>query len=306
MYIHKINGDSVDACFKRKPFDTLTPIYPNKRLHLETSSSGFSMRLIDLIAPVGYGQRGLLVAPPKAGKTTLLKNIAQSITKNHPDVKLIVLLIDERPEEVTDMKRSIDGEVIYSTFDETPEHHVKIAELVFERAQRLVEHKKDVVILLDSLTRLARAYNLTLPSSGKTLSGGLDPCALHKPKRFFGAARNIEEGGSLTILATALVETGSRMDEVIFEEFKGTGNMEVRLDRQLQEKRVFPAIDIAKSGTRREEALLDAKELEAVWAVRKAMSRNQTVDVTEEVLNKLTRTKTNKDFVENILESMGK
>lgn len=306
LYIHKINGDSVDACFKRKPFDTLTPVYPNKRLHLETEANGFSMRLIDLIAPVGYGQRGLIVSPPKAGKTTLLKNIAQSITKNHPDVKLIVLLIDERPEEVTDMKRSIDGEVIYSTFDETPEHHVKIAELVFERAQRLVEHKKDVVILLDSLTRLARAYNLTLPSSGKTLSGGLDPCALHKPKRFFGAARNIEEGGSLTILATALVETGSRMDEVIFEEFKGTGNMEVRLDRQLQEKRVFPAIDIAKSGTRREEALLSGDELNAVWSVRKAMSRASTVDVTEEILNKLTRTKTNKEFAKNILESLGK
>ncbi len=306
LYIHKINGDSVDACFKRKPFDTLTPIYPDKRLHLETDFSSFSMRLIDLIAPVGYGQRGLLVAPPKAGKTTLLKNIAQSITKNHPDVKLIVLLIDERPEEVTDMKRSIDGEVIYSTFDETPEHHVKIAELVFERAQRLVEHKKDVVILLDSLTRLARAYNLTLPSSGKTLSGGLDPSALHKPKRFFGAARNIEEGGSLTILATALIETGSRMDDVIFEEFKGTGNMEVRLDRQLQEKRVFPAIDISKSGTRREEALLEKDELNAVWAIRKAFSKNQTTDVTEEVLLKLTRTKTNKEFVKNILESMGR
>ncbi len=306
LYIHKINGDSVDACFKRKPFDTLTPIYPNKRLHLETESSGFAMRLIDLIAPIGYGQRGLLVSPPKAGKTTLLKNIAQSITKNHPDAKLIVLLIDERPEEVTDMKRSIDGEVIYSTFDETPEHHVKIAELVFERAQRLVEHKKDVVILLDSLTRLARAYNLTLPSSGKTLSGGLDPCALHKPKRFFGAARNIEEGGSLTILATALVETGSRMDEVIFEEFKGTGNMEVRLDRQLQEKRVFPAIDIAKSGTRREESLLSSDEIAAVWAVRKALNKNTTVDVTEEILNKLTRTKNNKDFVLKILESLGR
>lgn len=306
LYVHKINGDTVDACFRRKPFDTLTPIYPNKRLHLETESSGFAMRLIDLMAPVGYGQRGIIVSPPKAGKTTLLKNIAQSITKNHPDIKLIVLLIDERPEEVTDMKRSIDGEVIYSTFDETPEHHVKIAELVFERGQRLVEHKKDVVILLDSLTRLARAYNLTLPSSGKTLSGGLDPCALHKPKRFFGAARNIEEGGSLTILATALVDTGSRMDDVIFEEFKGTGNMEVRLDRQLQEKRVFPAIDIAKSGTRREEALLSSEELSAVWAVRKAMSRNSTVDVTEEILSKLTRTKNNSEFVKNILESMGK
>lgn len=306
LYVHKINGDSVDACFRRKPFDTLTPIYPNRRLHLETNSSGFAMRLIDLIAPVGYGQRGIIVSPPKAGKTTLLKNIAQSITKNHPDIKLIVLLIDERPEEVTDMKRSIDGEVIYSTFDETPEHHVKIAELVFERGQRLVEHKKDVVILLDSLTRLARAYNLTLPSSGKTLSGGLDPCALHKPKRFFGAARNIEEGGSLTILATALVDTGSRMDDVIFEEFKGTGNMEVRLDRQLQEKRVFPAIDIAKSGTRREEALLSKDELAAVWAVRKALSRNSTVDVTEEILNRLTKTKTNAEFVKNIIESMGR
>ncbi|HIV03137.1 MAG TPA: transcription termination factor Rho, partial [Candidatus Aphodoplasma excrementigallinarum] len=253
-----------------------------------------------------YGQRGLIVAPPKAGKTTLLKNIAQSISKNHPDVKLIVLLIDERPEEVTDMKRSIDGEVIYSTFDEAPEHHCKIAELVLERAKRLVEHKKDVVILLDSITRLARAYNLTIPPTGRTLSGGLDPGALHKPKRFLGAARNIEEGGSLTILATALTETGSRMDEVIFEEFKGTGNMEVRLDRQLQEKRVFPAIDIAKSGTRREEALLSRDELAAVWAVRKALSSRNTVDVTEEILNKLTRTRTNADFVQRILDTMGR
>lgn len=306
MYVHKVNGDPPEASIHRKPFDSLTPIYPTKRLHLETNPTGFSMRLIDLIAPIGYGQRGLIVAPPKAGKTTLLKNIAQSISKNHPDVKLIVLLIDERPEEVTDMKRSIDGEVIYSTFDEAPEHHGKIAELVLERAKRLVEHKKDVVILLDSITRLARAYNLIIPPTGRTLSGGLDPGALHKPKRFFGAARNIEEGGSLTILATALMETGSRMDEVIFEEFKGTGNMEVRLDRQLQEKRVFPAIDIAKSGTRREEALLSGSELSAVWAVRKAMSSRNTVDVTEEILNKLTRTRTNADFVQNILDTMGK
>ncbi len=305
-YVHKVNGDPVDVCLKRRSFDLLTPIYPTERLHLETAPNAFSMRLIDLIAPIGYGQRGLIVAPPKAGKTTLLKNIAQSISKNHPDTKLIVLLIDERPEEVTDMKRSIDGEVIYSTFDEEPWHHTKIAELVLERAMRLVEHKKDVVILLDSITRLARAYNLTISPTGRTLSGGLDPGALHKPKRFFGAARNIEEGGSLTILATALVETGSRMDDMIFEEFKGTGNMEIRLDRQLQEKRVFPAIDIAKSGTRREESLLDGKELSAVWAVRKAMSSRSTVDVTEEILNKLTRTRTNKDFVQNILDTMGK
>lgn len=306
LFVHKVNGDSVDVCLRRRAFDTLTPIYPKKRIHLETDANEFSMRLIDLIAPLGYGQRGLIVSPPKAGKTTLLKNIAQSITKNHPDVKLIVLLIDERPEEVTDMKRSIDGEVIYSTFDETPEHHAKIAELVLERAKRLVEHKKDVVILLDSITRLARAYNLIVPPTGRTLSGGLDPGAFHKPKRFFGAARNIEEGGSLTILATALVETGSRMDDVIFEEFKGTGNMELRLDRQLQERRVFPAIDIAKSGTRREEALLGEDELSAVWAVRKAMSSRNTVDVTEEILNKLTRTKANSEFVENIIDTMHK
>ncbi len=306
LYIHKINGDKPDAAIRRRPFDSLTPIYPNKRIPLETASNAYAMRLIDLVAPIGYGQRGLIVAPPKAGKTTLLKNVAQSIEKNCPTATLIVLLIDERPEEVTDIKRSIQSEVIYSTFDETPEHHVKIAELVYERAQRLVEQKKDVIILLDSITRLTRAYNLTVPPSGRTLSGGIDPGALHKPKKFFGAARNIEEGGSLTILATALVETGSRMDDVIFEEFKGTGNMELRLDRQLQEKRVFPAIDIAKSGTRREEALLSGEELCAVWSIRKAMSRTSTVDVTEDILGKLTRTKTNKDFVENINATMGK
>lgn len=306
LFVHKVNGDPLDVSIRRRPFDSLTPIYPTERIHLETTSNGYSMRLIDLMAPIGKGQRGLIVAPPKAGKTTLLKNVAQSISKNHPDIKLIVLLIDERPEEVTDMKRSIDGEVIYSTFDEAPEHHGKIAELVLDRAQRLVEHKKDVVILLDSLTRLARAYNLIIPPTGRTLSGGLDPGALHKPKRFFGAARNIEEGGSLTILATALMETGSRMDEVIFEEFKGTGNMEVRLDRRLQEKRVFPAIDINQSGTRREEALLSGQELSAVWAVRKAMSNRNTADVTEEIISKLTRTRTNAEFVQNILDSMGR
>ncbi len=306
LYIHKINGDRPEAAIRRKPFDALTPIYPDKRICLETAPNAFSMRLIDLVSPIGYGQRGLIVAPPKAGKTTLLKNIAQSIEKNCPDATLIVLLIDERPEEVTDIKRSIQSEVIYSTFDETPEHHVKIAELVYERAQRLVEHKKDVIILLDSITRLTRAYNLTVPPTGRTLSGGIDPGALHKPKKFFGAARNIEEGGSLTILATALVETGSRMDDVIFEEFKGTGNMELRLDRQLQEKRVFPAIDIAKSGTRREEALLNTDEICAVWTIRKAMSRMGTVDVTEEILHKLTRTKNNREFVENINSTMGK
>ncbi len=306
LYIHKINGERPETATRRKPFDALTPIYPDRRIRLETSTTGYSNRLIDLIAPIGYGQRGLIVAPPKAGKTTLLKGIAQSIEKNCPEATLIVLLIDERPEEVTDMKRSIQSEVLYSTFDETPEHHVKIAELVYERAQRLVEHKKDVIILLDSITRLTRAYNLSIPSTGRTLSGGMDPGALHRPKKFFGAARNIEEGGSLTILATALVETGSRMDDVIFEEFKGTGNMELRLDRQLQEKRIFPAIDIAKSGTRRDESLLDSDELCAVWAIRKAMSRMNTADITEDILNKLVRTKSNKDFIKAINETMGK
>ncbi len=306
LYIHKINGERPETAARRRPFDALTPIYPDRRIRLETVSNAYSNRLIDLIAPIGFGQRGLIVAPPKAGKTTLLKGIAQSIETNCPDATLIVLLIDERPEEVTDIKRSIQSEVIYSTFDETPEHHVKIAELVYERAQRLVEHKKDVIILLDSITRLTRAYNLSIPSTGRTLSGGIDPGALHKPKKFFGAARNIEEGGSLTILATALVETGSRMDDVIFEEFKGTGNMELRLDRQLQEKRVFPAIDIAKSGTRREETLLSGEELCAVWGIRKAMGRMGTVDATEDILNKLVRTKTNKEFTQVINEALGK
>ena len=258
------------------------------------------MRMIDIISPIGKGQRGQIVAPPKVGKTTLLKKIANSISINNPEVELIVLLIDERPEEVTDMKRSIHGEVIYSTFDELPEHHVKVAEMVLERAKRLVEHKRDVVILLDSITRLARAYNLVIPSSGRTLSGGFDPGALHKPKKFFGAARNIENGGSLTILATSLIETGSRMDEVIFEEFKGTGNMEVHLDRSLSEKRIFPAIDINKSGTRKEEKLLSPKELETVYALRKALSSMPVAEVTEQIIKQMVATKNNKEFIEKM------
>ena len=286
--------------YRRKKFDDLIPIYPTERLKLETAKSEYAMRIIDLMCPVGKGQRGMIVAPPKVGKTTLLKKIANSISYNNPEVELIVLLIDERPEEVTDMKRSIKGEVIYSTFDELPEHHVKVAEMVLERGKRLVEQKKDVVILLDSITRLARAYNLVIPSSGRTLSGGFDPAALHKPKKFFGAARNIEHGGSLTILATSLVETGSRMDEVIFEEFKGTGNMEVVLDRKLSEKRIFPAIDINKSGTRREDLLLTQKELETVYALRKALNALPTAEVTEQVLSQMVQTKNNDEFVEKM------
>jgi transcription termination factor Rho len=263
------------------------------------------MRLIDLVAPIGKGQRGLIVAPPKAGKTILLKKIANSIEKKHPEVEIIVLLVDERPEEVTDMKRSLDGgEVIYSTFDELPQHHVKVAEMVLARAKRLVEHGKDVVILLDSITRLARAYNLVVPSSGRTLSGGLDPGALHKPKKFFGAARKLEEGGSITILATALVETGSRMDDVIFEEFKGTGNMELHLDRKLSERRIFPALDLNKSGTRREDLLMSQEELEAIWAMRRALANRDTQDVTESIIDTLVHTKTNKGFIQIIKKTM--
>lgn len=300
LYVQTVNGDPPEVATKRVAFEYLTPIYPDQRITLETAPRELSTRLIDLIAPIGKGQRGMIVSPPKAGKTILLKKIANAITTNYPEMELIVLLIDERPEEVTDMQRSIKGEVIYSTFDEVPEHHIKVAEMVLERAQRLVEQKKDVVILLDSITRLARAYNLTIPPTGRTLSGGLDPGALHKPKRFFGAARNIENGGSLTIMATALIETGSRMDDVIFEEFKGTGNMELHLDRRLSEMRIFPAIDINKSGTRREELLLDQKELESVWAVRKAMSNMGTAQVTEMIINRLMQTKTNVDFVGSI------
>ena len=300
IFVGEVNGEAPEKAYKRIKFDDLTPIYPEERIKLETQSNEYAMRIIDLMSPIGKGQRGQIVAPPKVGKTTLLKKIANSISLNNPEVELIVLLIDERPEEVTDMKRSIKGEVIYSTFDELPEHHVKVAEMVLERAKRLVEHKKDVVRLLDSITILARAYNLVVPSSGRTLSGGIDPASLHKPKKFFGAARNIEHGGSLTILATSLIETGSRMDDVIFEEFKGTGNMEVHLNRALSEKRIFPAIDINKSGTRREEKLLDSKELETVFALRKAMSSMSTEDVTEQLINEMTRTKNNKEFIDKM------
>lgn len=300
IFVGEVNGEAPENAYRRKNFDDLIPIYPTERLNLETVSNKYSTRIIDLISPVGKGQRGMIVAPPKAGKTTLLKEIANSITQNNPEVKLIVLLIDERPEEVTDMKRSIEGEVIYSTFDELPEHHVKVAEMVLERAKRLTEQNKDVVIILDSITRLARAYNLVVPASGRTLSGGLDPASLHKPKRFFGAARNIENGGSLTILASALIETGSKMDDVIFEEFKGTGNMEVHLDRKLSEKRIFPAIDINKSGTRKEDLLLSEKELETVFTLRKALSNLNTAEVTEQVISQMIATQNNEEFLDKI------
>jgi transcription termination factor Rho len=301
LYVQGVNGDNPETVIRRPYFEDLTPIYPDKMLKLETEPKDLSTRLIDLLAPIGKGQRGLIVSPPKAGKTILLKKIANSITTNHPDVELIVLLIDERPEEVTDMKRSIKGDVIYSTFDEMPENHCKVAEIVLERAKRLVEQKKDVVILLDSITRLARAYNLTISPTGRTLSGGLDPGALYRPKKFLGAARNIEEGGSLTILATALVDTGSRMDDVIFEEFKGTGNMEVHLDRKLSEKRIFPAIDMNRSGTRREEALLSAEGYEAILSIRRAFSNGSNAEVTEYLINKLMASKTNDEFIDIIL-----
>lgn len=304
IYVGEVNGEHPEKAMKRKSFDDLTPIYPQERLKLETTASEYTMRLMDLMSPIGKGQRGMIVAPPKAGKTTILKKIANSITANNPEVCLIVLLIDERPEEVTEMKRSIKGDVIYSTFDEQPEHHVKVAEMVIERAKRLTEQNKDVVVLLDSITRLARAYNLVIPSSGRTLSGGFDPAALHKPKRFFGAARNTEDAGSLTVLGTALVDTGSRMDEVIFEEFKGTGNMEVFLDRSLSEKRVFPAIDVNKSGTRRDELLLSKKEYETVNSIRKNLSNLSTADLTERLINYMSRTKNNSEFIEEISKNL--
>ena len=301
LYVVTVNGDEPGAAIRRPDFEDLTPVFPYQRLRLEDGTKDLSMRLIDLVAPIGKGQRGLIVAPPKAGKTVLLKKVANAIEKNYPEVELIVLLVDERPEEVTDMKRSlVGGEVIYSTFDELPAHHVKVAEMVLARAQRLVEHGKDVVILLDSMTRLARAYNMVVPASGRTLSGGLDPGALHRPKKFFGAARKMEEGGSITILATALVETGSRMDEVIFEEFKGTGNMELHLDRRLSEKRIFPAISLNKSGTRREDLLMDQEEMEAIWAMRRAMANRDPQDVTSEIIDNLAHTRTNKDFIQVI------
>lgn len=298
LHVEAVNGEAPETAAERLHFAALTPLYPQRKLVLETSPTHYSTRLMDLLAPVGFGQRGLIVAPPKAGKTLLLKEIANSISTNHPDVELFVLLIDERPEEVTDMQRSVKGEVVASTFDELPENHIKVAELVLERAQRLVEHKKDVVILLDSITRLARAYNLVVPPTGRTLSGGIDPGAFHRPKRFFGAARNIEEGGSLTILATALIETGSRMDDVIYEEFKGTGNLELHLDRKLAERRIFPAIDIRRSGTRREEMLLTKEELEKVWAIRKSM--NDSHEYVEAFIKKLADSKTNQEFLESL------
>lgn len=295
LYIKSVNGLHPSKIINRPFFDNLTPIYPKKKLDLETEDT--AMRVIDLLAPVGLGQRGLIVSQPKSGKTTLLKKISKSINSNYPNLHLIVLLVDERPEEVTDMKRSVKGEVVYSTFDENPKNHTRVAEMVIDRAKRLVENKEDVVILLDSLTRLSRAYNLITPASGKTLSGGLDPLSLHKPKRFFGTARNIEEGGSLTILATALVDTGSRMDDVIFEEFKGTGNMELHLNRSLSEKRIFPAIDILKSGTRKEELLLNKDELEFNYDLRNKLCQENIEEVTEKFLDKLSKTKSNKEFL---------
>ena len=303
LKLETINDELPSIAMKRHSFEDLTPVFPNERIRLETGEKNAAMRIFDLVSPIGKGQRGMIVSPPKAGKTTLLKGVAKSILKNNPEMHIIILLIDERPEEVTDIKEAIVGEnveVIYSTFDELPEHHKRVSEMVIERAKRLVEHKKDVVILLDSITRLARAYNLLVPPSGRTLSGGLDPAALHMPKRFFGAARNIREGGSLTILATALVDTGSKMDDVVYEEFKGTGNMELILDRKLQEKRIFPAIDIAKSGTRREDLLLSPSEQEAVDVIRKATGGLRPEESTEKVLDLFVKTRTNEEFVNMI------
>ena len=306
LYVKSINGYAPDVAARRVNFEDMTPIFPDERLKLETTGSSIAMRIMDLISPVGKGQRGMIVSPPKAGKTTLLKEVAKSITRTAPDAHLIILLIDERPEEVTDIKEAIEGpnvEVIYFTFDELPEHHKRVSEMVIERAKRLVEHKKDVVILLDSITRLTRAYNLVVPPSGRTLSGGLDPAALHMPKRFFGAARNMREGGSLTILATALVETGSKMDDVVYEEFKGTGNMEMVLDRKLSEKRVFPAIDIPKSSTRREDLLLNTDELEAINIIRKALNGMKAEEAAERVVDMFTKTRNNQEFV-NMVKKM--
>lgn len=303
LYVKTVNGTPVADPFFRPKFENLTPIFPNERIHLETPGCSLAMRMVDLISPIGKGQRGMIVSQPKTGKTTLLKQVAKSITKNHKDMHLIILLIDERPEEVTDIKESIEGsqvEVIYSTFDELPENHKRVSEMVIERAKRLVEHGQDVVILLDSITRLARAYNLTVQASGRTLSGGLDPAALHMPKKFFGAARNMREGGSLTILATALVDTGSRMDDVVFEEFKGTGNMELVLDRNLSERRVFPAIDLPRSSTRREDLLLNPAELEAANIMRRALNGLKAEESAERIINMFTQTKNNREFVEMV------
>ncbi|MGI6488381.1 MAG: transcription termination factor Rho [Syntrophomonadaceae bacterium] len=297
LKVEHVNNFPAEDSPKRLYFDALTPLYPLEKFNLETTSEEISTRIIDLVSPIGKGQRGLIVAPPKAGKTVLLKKVANGIITNHPEAIVFILLIDERPEEVTDMQRSVNAEVVASTFDEPPENHVKVAEMVLERAKRLVEHQQDVVILLDSLTRLARAHNLVIPSSGRTLSGGIDPASLHKPKRFFGAARKVEEGGSLTILATALIETGSRMDEVIFEEFKGTGNMELVLDRRLAERRMFPAIDLKRSGTRKEELLLSDEELELMWHLRRIFGNYQTMEVMEMMSDALKKTRSNQDLL---------
>ncbi|MCJ0538582.1 transcription termination factor Rho [Enterococcus cecorum] len=297
MHVESVNGKDPEEAKQRPHFPALTPLYPNKQIQLSTKGNMLTTRMIDMFAPVGFGQRGLIVAPPKAGKTTILKEIANGITENHPEAELIVLLIDERPEEVTDLERSVKGDVVYSTFDLQPSNHTRVSELVLERAMRLVEDKRDVVILMDSITRLARAYNLVVPPSGRTLSGGIDPAALYKPKKFFGAARNIEEGGSLTILATALVDTGSRMDDVIYEEFKGTGNMELQLSRQLAERRIFPAIDMKKSGTRKEDLLMSEEQLEETWRLRKNMV-GDSLDYTEQFIQILRKTKNNEEFIQ--------
>ena len=304
LYVKKINGDPLEVALKRRPFEKLIPVFPIERITLETDRSTYSTRLIDIISPIGKGQRGMIVAPPKAGKTTIIKDIAKAIRTNNPEIKLIILLIDERPEEVTDIKKSIDCDVIYSTFDQMPENHCRLSEMVLERAQRLVEQNKDVVVLLDSITRLVRAYNLTEQPSGRTLSGGLEPNALYKPKKFFGAARKIENGGSLTIIATALVETGSRMDDVIFEEFKGTGNMELKLDRAMQERRIYPAIDVPKSGTRREENLLSDDEQKAGWTLRRELSKEQNITQYVKVLQLMKVTKNNNELV-NFINKQG-
>jgi transcription termination factor Rho len=304
LRVEAVNGVDPEVSRERPYFEALTPTFPVRRLVLETVREEVATRLVDLVAPIGKGQRGLIVSPPKAGKTILLKKIANAITTNSPEVHLMVLLIDERPEEVTDMQRSVKGEVVASTFDEVPENHVRVADMVLERAKRLVEHKRDVVILLDSITRLARAHNLVVPPSGRTLSGGMDPAAFHKPKRFFGAARNIEEGGSLTILATALIDTGSRMDDVIYEEFKGTGNMELHLDRKLSERRTFPAIDIKRSGTRKEELLLKPEEIEIMWALRRFTNEAPAAETLERLIERLGKTKSNRDFLNQVQKEL--